>query len=462
MHGLTLTHPARAARGTDGIAPNPTGADPRLGRRWGPFELLRVLGRGGMGTVYEAHDRLLDRRVAIKLLSPRLAGRDDKEVERLLREARAVARLDHPNVVAVYQVGRHDGTYYIAMQLVRGRSASALVENTGPLAPAEAAGVVLEAARGLAAAHELGLVHRDVKPDNILVGDDGAVKVVDFGLAREQRPAVSGASCPDGVVGTPHFMSPEQAQGFPVDARGDLYSLGATWYCLLAGRPPFAGESAFEIMLQHISADPPDLARLRPDVPAVHLRLIRRALAKKPADRFQSAADLVAELERLAAEEEALLARRGRRLKRGIGAAVLLFTGLVGAGVARHFWMQPAAAADSTIIVQAAGERAPDTAAVPPEATVEALGEPQIVDQAEQGPKSLSTPHEVVPAAPEVPRGAGARLVVRDRPEPVVPVVVGVERREDRERPGHVGGRGGHWRHPSNGGRNGHTGHGHR
>src|SRR5581483_1193104 len=185
MRGLTLTSPERGARGTNDLAPDPTGTDPRLGTRWGAFELLRVLGRGGMGTVYEAHDRLLDRRVAIKLLAPCVAARGEDEVNRLLKEARAIARLDHPNVVAVYQVGRHEGTYFIAMQLVRGQSASARLGSAGPLPHDEAARVILEAARGLAAAHELGLVHRDVKPDNILLGEDRSVKVADFGLARE-------------------------------------------------------------------------------------------------------------------------------------------------------------------------------------------------------------------------------------------------------------------------------------
>jgi serine/threonine-protein kinase len=272
------------------------------------------------------------------------------------------------------------------------------------------------------------------------------------------------------VVGTPHYMSPEQAQGFPVDARGDLYSLGATWYCLLAGRPPFAGESAFEIMLQHISTEPPDLAGLRPDLPAAHLRLIRRALAKKPADRFQSAAELVAELERLAAEEETSRARRGRRLRRGMTAVALVLTGLAGASAARHFWLQPAVASDGTVIVQGAGESVPDVAAVPPGGLAESLDEPQATEHAVQGPETLPPPREAPRADPEAPRGAGARLVVRGAAEPTVPVLVAVERQEERETPGGkpgragpAGGKGGPFPlPPPPGSRHGHAGHGHR
>lgn len=398
-----------AADRTNPAGADPTGADPRVGTRWGSFELVRVLGRGGMGTVYEAIDHLLDRRVAIKLLSASLASRGPGHVECVLREARAVARLEHPNVVAVYQVGRQDDTYFIAMQLVRGQSASDLVRARGPLPVREAARVILGAARGLGAAHALGLVHRDVKPHNILLGDGGAVKVADFGLARQERRDGPGPTAPDVVAGTPHYMSPEQAQGFPVDARADLYALGATWYCLLTGNPPFAGASAFEVMLQQVYEAPPDLALLRPEVPAAHVRLIDRALAKKPADRFQSAAELIGELERLAAAEAAVRAGGWRRAGRRAAVAAVVLAGVGGAWAAQHFWLRPAPPPEENVVAQAVGGDDPE-ARVPTgapagevEKTPEKLPEPGAPP--EQPPKQPPAEGADKPRRPALPGG---------------------------------------------------------
>jgi serine/threonine-protein kinase len=484
MNARTLIRPDGAALGTNGIANDPTGPEVTAGTRWGSFELVRVLGRGGMGTVYEAVDLLLARRVAIKLLSPSVAARGEEQVGRLLEEARAVARLEHPNIVAVYQVGRRDGTYFIAMQLVRGQSASQRLRDDGPLPAGEAARVALEAARGLGAAHARGLVHRDVKPDNILLGEDGSVKVADFGLAREPRRAATGVTASDVVVGTPHFMSPEQAQGFAVDARSDLYSLGATWYCLLAGRPPFAGASAFEVMFQHVHEEPPDLARLRRDVPAAHLRLIGRALAKKPADRFQSAADLISELEHVFTEEQEARARGWRRARRGMTVAALVLAGLGGAWAARHFWLQPLSAAEAPPVAGVA-----DTAA-PAEMPVSA---PEVPAEPEAPPPVPAVVERREVVAPAGAGGQPARPAARPDPKaPVgggqpagggpaaVPVVIGVvkgearegreavekkEREEIRDKVSHVekpGGKGGQMPQPPRGGRGGRGGRGHR
>lgn len=271
-------------------------ADSCLGTRWGDFELVGVLGRGGMGTVYEAVDCLLNRRVALKLLTS--AAGEPEQAESLFKEARVVAQLDHPNIVSIYQVGRAGDRWFIAMQLVRGRSAAARVREMGPMPPEEALRVVREAARGLAAVHALGVIHRDVKPDNILLGEGGEVKVADFGLARPQASGTLGPGNTGLVMGTPHYMSPEQAQGHRLDARSDVYSLGATWFCLLTGRPPFPSGSVFEVLSQQVYDEPPPLASLRPDLPAWQARLITRMLAKRPADRPADAAEVVTRIER--------------------------------------------------------------------------------------------------------------------------------------------------------------------
>jgi hypothetical protein len=484
MSAQTLIRAEGAAGATNGIVNDPTGTDARVGSRWGSFELVSVLGRGGMGTVYEAVDLLLARRVAIKLLSSRVAAQGEEQVGRLLEEARAVARLEHPNIVAVYQVGRHDGTYFLAMQLVRGQSASQRLRAGGPLPAREAARVALEASRGLGAAHGLGLVHRDVKPDNILLGENGSVKVADFGLARGPRCADSGVTGSDVVVGTPHFMSPEQAQGFAVDARSDLYSLGATWYCLLAGRPPFEGHSAFEVMFQHVHAEPPDLGSLRSDMPAAHRRLIARLLAKRPADRFQSAAELIAELERLFAEEQQARTRGWRRVRRGMTVAALALAGLGGAWAARHFWLQPSPAPEAPVVVEMVETVAP---AVPPVAAPEPSAAPEAepapaptVAEIREGPAVAGAGARHREAAKPVangPGGAGNNAGGGPAPAAVVGAAAKEEVREVREviekkdrdaarnKAGHgekPGGSHGHMPQPPHGGRHGHGGHGHR
>lgn len=305
------------------IPVRPAAKDARLGTRLGDFELVRELGRGGMGAVYEAVDLVLNRSIAIKVLSGTDKGQEQDQVQRLIKEARAVAQLDHPNIVSIYQIGRENDQHFIAMQLVRGRSAGATLRQHGPLKPEEALRVIREASQGLAAVHALGLIHRDIKPDNILLGENGSVKVADFGLARQQATS-SSVTGGTGVVGTPHYMSPEQVQGLPLDARTDIYSLGATWYCLLVGRPPFPGTNAFEVMSQHVYDAPPNVTLLRSDVPATHVRLIERMMAKDSSSRPPDGAALLAAFRPLDApveaterlESPAKTGRRSKRLKR--------------------------------------------------------------------------------------------------------------------------------------------------
>lgn len=259
-------------------------------KQFGPFVLLRELGRGGMGVVYEARDTALDRLVALKVVST-TGTMSGKTVRRLIGEARAAAKLEHPNVVTVYQVGEDSGTPYIAMQLIRGESVADRLAR-GPMSLEEVDRILAQTATGLAAAHAAGITHRDVKPHNILLAEDGAVKLVDFGLSTIENRL---ASTTDAWAGTPQFMSPEQARGFPTDGRSDLYSLAATWYCMLAGRPPFDSPNRFEVLLAHAEAPPPDVREFRPEVSEGVAKLIHRLMAKEPGDRPASVPDFLAE-----------------------------------------------------------------------------------------------------------------------------------------------------------------------
>jgi len=270
----------------------PAGPTQVKGATWGSYELLQPLGQGAMGRVYEARDTMLDRHVALKILSADRTDDCQNPANSCLHEARIAAKLDNPNIVAIYQVGEHDGFGFIAMQLVRGTSAATDL----PLSVEKSIHVVRAIAIALRYAHNQGLVHRDVKPENLLLGDDGSVKLADFGLAQ----VISNGSCravSDRVAGTPAFMSPEQAQGLPLDGRSDLYSLGATWFMLLTGQVPYKGKSFVEVLSAHIEQAAPDVRSIRPDVPQLIAALIARLLSKKPEDRPASAEELLAAID---------------------------------------------------------------------------------------------------------------------------------------------------------------------
>jgi serine/threonine protein kinase/formylglycine-generating enzyme required for sulfatase activity len=263
--------------------------------RLGHYAILKQLGRGGMGLVLLAQDSNLQRLTALKIMLP-VHAQNPLARERFLREARAAAKIKHDNVVTIFQVGEERGVPYIAMELLEGFSLEDYLEKKGELTISEVIRVARESAEGLRAAHAAGLVHRDIKPANIwLEAPLGRVKILDFGLAREEvandRMTQSGA-----VIGTPKYMSPEQADGKPVDARSDLFSLGVVIYRLCAGREPFSGPSMLAV-LKAVMFDPPAPVRqLNPQVPAALAALIERLLAKKFEDRVQSAADLIAAL----------------------------------------------------------------------------------------------------------------------------------------------------------------------
>jgi serine/threonine protein kinase/tetratricopeptide (TPR) repeat protein len=279
--------------------------------RLGPYRVLKVLGRGGMGMVFEAHDPQLDRHVALKALLPSLAAFPPAH-ERFLREARAAAALDHDHIVHIYQVGEDRGIPYLAMQFLQGESLAGRLARLGPLPVAEVLRIGRETAAGLAAAHARGLVHRDIKPANLwLEGERGRVKILDFGLAQ-----VAGAdkrlTQSDAVVGTPGFMAPEQSRGATVDARCDLFSLGCVLYQMCTGQTPFPGNNPISAMLAAATQHPPKPSVINPQVPPSLSGLVMHLLEKDPRDRPGSAQEVRDALEAIEGGQTELLARAPR------------------------------------------------------------------------------------------------------------------------------------------------------
>jgi eukaryotic-like serine/threonine-protein kinase len=264
------------------------------------YELEELCGSGGMSSVFRAHDRQLDRRVAIKILHERYLE-DPEYVERFRREARAVARLSHPNIVTVIDRGEDDGRQYIVFEHVDGENLKELVQRSGRLPVRGAVELALAVADGLAFAHTHGLVHRDVKPQNVLLSREGDVKVTDFGIARS-LDVEHGVTQTGTVLGTGEYLAPEQASGKPVSPATDVYSLGVVLWELLVGDVPFSGENFVAVALRHVNDPPPPLRKLRPDVPPRLAAAVERALAKDPALRFPSMAALAAELRACLAE----------------------------------------------------------------------------------------------------------------------------------------------------------------
>jgi eukaryotic-like serine/threonine-protein kinase len=260
----------------------------------GRYRLEEVIGRGGMSTVYRARDETLGRTVAVKVLLAVLAEQDPTYAARFEREARAAAALDNPTVVTVYDTGVDAGSHYIVMEYIAGRSLEQLLRGGVPLDVAEATRIAADVAGALAAAHRAGILHRDIKPANVMVTDAGAVKVLDFGIARRlDGTAITQVAS---VVGTAAYMAPERALGEPGDARADIYSLGCVLYAMLTGRPPFAGELSAAVLHQQINARPRPPSQLRPGLSAGLDGLVLAMLAKAPEQRPASADEVRDEL----------------------------------------------------------------------------------------------------------------------------------------------------------------------
>ena len=262
----------------------------------GRYELLRRIARGGMADVYLARDASLDRQVAVKVLFPEFAN-DPSFVERFRREAKAAANLNHPNIVGIYDWGQEQGTYYIVMEYVVGRSMADVLRSTGPLSPDRAAEIASDVAEALSSAHSAGLVHRDVKLGNIIVSDDGQVKVADFGIATAlAQRAGDNLTHIGSVMGTATYFSPEQARGKALDGRSDLYSLGVVLYEMIVGKPPFTADTSTAVAVKHVQERPLPPSMLGVSIAQSLEAIILKLLAKNPANRYPRADDLRADL----------------------------------------------------------------------------------------------------------------------------------------------------------------------
>lgn len=305
----------RPADATRGVAPTaatsaatvaPGGAraaasGPRLGTTFaGRYDVLSVLGRGGMGAVYQVLDRELDEEVALKVLTPEAFAEGTQAVQTLKQEIRLARKITHQNVVRTHDLGEADGLRFLTMEYVPGTTLRELLDRRGAVALAPGLQIAKQLCRGLTAIHEAGIIHRDIKPQNIMVLPNGVVKVMDFGIARTADGSDQ-ASLDGQTVGTPHYMSPEQALGRELDARSDLYTVGVVLFELFTGQRPFLGKEAAEVMHKHVSAEPPRPGSLRPDLPDYLDKVVFACLAKRPDHRPASAADLYAALTRVVA-----------------------------------------------------------------------------------------------------------------------------------------------------------------
>lgn len=273
---------------SDNLDSDLTGFQLELPYELGRYRLEAEIGRGGMGIVYHAEDTMLDRPVAVKVLLPQLAA-DSQFVQRFKREAQMAARLEHPNIVTVHDVGQVEGLVYFVMRLVTGKPLDRLMEEGLPWSRAET--IAVQVAEAMAYAHEHHVIHRDIKPENVIVSREGIVTITDFGLARPEQQA-GGPTQAGVILGTPGYMAPEQALGKDVDHRADIYAFGVMLFELISGDLPYDGETAFSIINQHISAPIPDVRQLKPNTPPWLAELVERALAKNPEDRPRSMSEV--------------------------------------------------------------------------------------------------------------------------------------------------------------------------
>lgn len=268
------------------------------------YRLEAKLGSGGMSTVYLARDEVLDRPVAVKLMHREMTEQPD-QLERFNQEARAVAKLSNPNVVAVIDAGEDQGRPYIVLEYVQGETLKQRIARVGALDATEALAYGLEVAQGLGVAHERNMVHRDVKPQNVLIDSTGRAKLTDFGIARELND--EGVTATGRVIGTTDYVAPEQAMGKEVDPRSDIYSLGIVLYEMLTGDVPFEADNQIGVAMKHVNEELPDVQVIRPDISAASARVVDRATAKNPDDRYQTIEEMIDDLQ-AALEVEAIRA----------------------------------------------------------------------------------------------------------------------------------------------------------
>jgi predicted Ser/Thr protein kinase len=394
-----LSDPARKHVGTDltdlhvGSATPPASAGTHLGEVWGDFQFIRLLGRGGMGAVYLGKQISLDRQVAIKVLPSHLSENEQFR-DRFQLEAKAVAKMSSPHVVQVFAAGIHKGHHYFAMEYVEGDDLSRKLRSGFKPSYRQALDLVLQGAKGLAAAGEHGIVHRDIKPGNMMIDRKGSLKIMDFGLVRLASAAHS-LTMSGTVMGTVSYFSPEQGRGEPCDQRTDLYALGVVFYELLTGRLPFTGENATSVIYQHIHSPPKMPRELDPNIPADYQAVVLKCMQKRADDRYLSATDLITDLERLiGGQPPAIALERPDLLQTGatiIGSGSfgrtatpqargrgVLIVGLVAAGVvlggAGWYMLRPAPAAKQDPITPVTTVQP----AQPPQIVVQSGSDPQV------------------------------------------------------------------------------------
>lgn len=307
--------------------------------QYGRYETERELGRGSMGIVYQAHDPRLDRRVALKLLKPDLVS-SETFVQRFLKEAKAAARLSHPNIVSVYDADEAQGTIYIAMEFLAGEPLDRLIK-TKKLSENEIVHLGIQVARALDYAHQSGIVHRDIKPGNIILDSRGQIKITDFGIARIEDPSAPQQTAVGEVLGTPAYMSPEQALGKSVDRRTDIYSLGVVLYELSTGVRPFRGETLSAILMAIIHETPPEPERINASLSPELARIIMRCMSKVPEERFQTGEALAEALEKLGRRGESrppvVPTTKKSPVRLGLFFVILLLVLGIGGGLSYHF-----------------------------------------------------------------------------------------------------------------------------
>lgn len=272
-----------------------------VGKTFGEYRLAKLVGSGGMAHVFLAEQTTLERSAAVKILKPSLMKTSgERVVARFRQEAMTAAALSHPNIVQVYTIGEEDGYHFIAQEFVRGNDLASILKAQGtPKIPA-ALQVIKQMAAALSAAGQAGIVHRDIKPDNVLVNRKGVVKIADFGLAQlQERPEDSSLTQEGTTLGTPLYMSPEQVRGEELDPRSDIYSLGITCYQILCGKTPFSGKTATGIAIQHVTTMPPPLSEERPDLPDVICRMVHCMMAKRRSHRYQTAGEVLTDVKTL-------------------------------------------------------------------------------------------------------------------------------------------------------------------
>jgi hypothetical protein len=296
----TLLVPPSTATNTPAPAGAP-GVGAWVGKLLGKYQVTHLLGVGGMGVVLKAHDPLIERDVAVKVLADHTAT-DPTALGRFLSEARAAGKVNHPNVVSIYEICQQEGMTYLVLEFVSGGSLEERLAGHRALPVFEATQVMIDACKGVGAAHAAGLIHRDIKPANFMRAADGSIKVADFGLAKSADGSGKEFTQAGTVVGTPFYMSPEQCEARPLDHRSDIYSLGATYYTLLTGKRPFANsETVPQLMYAHCHSPAPDPRAVNPAVPPVCSQIVGRAMAKATGDRYQSTAEMLVDLQAVVA-----------------------------------------------------------------------------------------------------------------------------------------------------------------